>query len=212
MRKTVILTGLVFCMGCQTAYYNTMEALGHPKRELLVSRVQDARDSQKEAKEQFTSALEQFSSVVNFKGGELEEKYSQLSDQYDLCKGKADKVNKRVADVKSVANALFKEWKNELDEYTSPQLRRVSEVKLEKTRENYEKMIEKMDKARLSIDPVLSALYDQVLFLKHNLNAQAIVSLKDELLWVERNTDSLVKEMEASIEEANRFIGSMQIE
>jgi hypothetical protein len=47
---------------------------------------------------------------------------------------------------------------------------------------------------------------DQVLFLKHNLNAKDIVSLRGELVQVESDTDKLIKELEASIAEADRFI------
>jgi hypothetical protein len=60
------------------------------------------------------------------------------------------------------------------------------------------------------MDPVLSKLKDHVLFLKHNLNAQAIASLKSELVTVEGNIDPLIKDLNASIQEANSFIASME--
>src|SRR5439155_19807226 len=56
-RTLLVLTVLVLT-SCQTAYYAAMETLGYPKRDLLVSRVQQARDSQQAAKEQLQSALE----------------------------------------------------------------------------------------------------------------------------------------------------------
>ncbi len=58
------------------------------------------------------------------------------------------------------------------------------------------------------MDPVLAKLKDHVLFLKHNLNAQAIASLKSELLTVEGNIESLIKDLNASIQEADSFIAS----
>ena len=60
------------------------------------------------------------------------------------------------------------------------------------------------------MDPVLAKLKDQVLFLKHNLNAQAIASLKSELVTVEGNIQSLIKDLNASIQEADSFIDSME--
>ena len=66
-----------------------------------------------------------------------------------------------------------------------------------------------MKQAERKIDPVLSAFRDQVLFLKHNLNAQAVASLQGELVSIESNVASLIKEMDASIAEANTFINSM---
>ncbi len=76
-----ILISISFLAGCQTAYYKTMEKIGVHKRDIMVDRVEKARDSQEEAKEQFKSALEEFSSVLNFKGGDLEEKYNTLNDE-----------------------------------------------------------------------------------------------------------------------------------
>ena len=43
---------------CSTAYYGAMEQFGYQKRDLLVSRVNDAADAQAEAKQEFSSALE----------------------------------------------------------------------------------------------------------------------------------------------------------
>ncbi|HPQ51580.1 MAG TPA: DUF2959 family protein, partial [Alphaproteobacteria bacterium] len=120
----IILTGALFwAAGCQKAYYGTMEAFGKHKRDILVDDVTKARDAQNEAKEQFTSALEQFSSVVNFSGGQLEEKYETLNKEYKLSKSKAATVSKRIQDIRNVAEALFKEWENELDLYSSDSFR-----------------------------------------------------------------------------------------
>ena len=213
--KQLILTSLIagtmlFLTGCQSAYYGTMEKLGHPKREIMVSRVEKARDAQNEAKEQFSSALEQFGSVVNYQGGRLEEKYELLNNEYEESRDKAKAVKKRIEDVQNVSHALFKEWEKELDEYTSDTLRRSSEQKLKQTKERYTKMMLAMEKAESKIHPVLSAFYDQVLFLKHNLNAQAIASLQEEFSTVENEIEILIQEMEKSIQEADAFIQEMQ--
>ncbi len=215
MRKcafVMLICSLFAGSGCKSVYYDTMEALGKPKRQLLIGSVQDARDSQILAKEQFVNALDKFKEVTNYSGGLLEDKYDQLKAEYDASETKSKAVKKYIADVKSVAKALFKEWQAELDEYTSEQLRRVSRAKLEDTQLNYDRLIMKMDRASASMNPVLGALNDQVLFLKHELNAQAIVSLKEELVWVEKNTDKLVREMEASIAEAEAFVNAMHRE
>ncbi len=199
---------LLHC-GCDTVYYGTMEAFGRHKREILVERVSDARDSQSEAKEQFTSALDEFSTVLNFEGGELEEKYDKLNSEFKLSAEKAAVVRKRIWQVKDVAKALFKEWEQELDEYTSQRLRRSSERKLKRTQQRYEQLISAMERAEEKIGPVLDAFRDQVLFLKHNLNAQAIASLQEELGSRENNIALLGAEMERSIEEAEEFVKAM---
>ena len=200
---------MLLLASCQTAYYATMEKLGYHKRDLLVSRVQDARDSQEEAKEQFQSALEQFSAVVNFRGGELEAKYNQLRAALDKSDARAQAVQKRIAAVEDVAEALFKEWEAELHQYTNDTLRRASARQLAQTRQRYTPLMAAMRRAEAKMAPVLAAFRDQVFFLKHNLNAQAIASLQQELVTVETDIAALICAMEASIAEADAFIKAL---
>lgn len=205
----ILIVTVLFLTACQSAYYATMEKLGYPKRELLVDSVEDARESQEEAKEQFKSALDTFIEVINFEGGELQEKYDNLSAEYDESKAKAEAVREHIDEVEDVAEALFDEWESELGQYSDEKLRRVSERKLAETKSRYKQLIRAMKRAEEKIDPVLSAFQDQVLFLKHNLNAQAVASLQDELVTVESDIASLIEEMEASIREADAFIREM---
>ncbi len=203
----LLLAGLLFILsGCQSAYYSTLEKAGYHKRDILVERVGKARDAQQEGKEQFKSALEKFSSVLNFKGGALEDKYRQLNDEYEDSEEAADDVRSRIDAVESVAEALFEEWQEELDQYTNASLKRDSREKLRNTRNRYKKLITAMRRAEKKMDPVLKAFKDQVLYLKHNLNAKAIMSLQKELRSVKSNIAALVKDMEKSIREADTFI------
>ena len=207
----IIVAGVIwFLAGCESAYYKTMETMGYHKRDIMVDRVSEARDAQEEAKEQFESALEKFNSVLGFKGGSLQEKYDQLKDEYEKSDAKAAAVRNRIAAVEDVAEDLFAEWQQELDQYTSSSLRQSSARKLRETRKKYAQLIGAMKRAERKIDPVLSAFKDQVLYLKHNLNAQAIASLQSELTSIETNVAELINEMEASINEANAFISSME--
>lgn len=199
------LTGL----GCQTAYYETMEKFGYHKRDLLVRDVEKARDAQQEAKEQFKSALERFTKTLDIQGGELQEKYEALNKEYERSEDKANSVRKRIASVEDVSEALFTEWNAELKEYSSSTLRRKSQEQLTQTRAQYAQLIKAMKRAEAKMDPVLAKFKDQVLFLKHNLNAQAIASLKGELVSVEGNINSLIKDLNASIQEADSFIAAM---
>ncbi len=202
--------GILWAMGCQKAYYGTMEKFGVHKRDILVDRVEDARDSQTEAKDQFQDALERFSSLVNFQGGDLEAKYIELKSVLDKSESKADAVRQRIAAVEDVAEALFEEWESELKLYSSDNLRRSSEQKLTRTRQSYAKLIAAMKRAESKIDPVLVPLRDQVLFLKHNLNARAIASLQEEFVSIEGDIAALIQEMEAAIAEADSFIGELE--
>jgi hypothetical protein len=196
-------------LGCQSAYYGTMEKLGYHKRDLLVRDVTKARDAQQEAKEQFKSALDRFTKTLDIQGGELQEKYEALNSEYERSEAKANAVRNRIASVEDVSEALFREWTAELKQYSSSALRKKSQEQLTKTRTHYAQLIKVMKRAEARMDPVLAKFKDQVLFLKHNLNAQAIASLKSELVSVEGNINSLIKDLNTSIQEADSFIAAM---
>ena len=208
------LSALALCVlslvACQKVYYETMEKVGVHKRDILVDRVGEARDSQAEAKEEFASALERFASVVNFDGGELQVAYDRLNASYKDCEGQAATVADRIDKVEDVAEALFVEWERELSMYSNAKLRDQSASQLRDTRREYGRMVAAMRRAEKTMYPVLDVLRDQVLFLKHNLNARAIASIRTELSTVQRDVASLVRQMEASITEANQFISQMR--
>ena len=124
--------------------------------------------------------------------------------------GRAAAVNDRIANVERVGEALFKEWKGELSQYSSDSLRRASEQQMNDTRVQYDKLIGVMKAAAGKMKPVLTAFKDQVLFLKHNLNARAIASLQANADQLQGDIAALVRDMETSIAEANSFIQQMQ--
>lgn len=205
------LVGLMLVStGCQSAYYKTMETMGYHKRDILVSNVEKARESQEEASEQFKTALEKFSALTGFHGGDLQEVYERLNDEYEDSEAAALDVRKRIDAVEEVGSDLFEEWNRELDQYTSRKLRNESRVKLSKTKSKFKRLVSAMRKAEGKIDPVLDVFRDQVLYLKHNLNAQAIASLKSELDTLEADIGRLIKEMQKSIDEADAFIKELK--
>lgn len=212
MRSKSLLISLLFIAltGCSSANYAFWNKLGYEKRDILVSRVESAKTDQEKAKEQFKTTMQRFQELTNFQGGELEAKYKKLSSEYEACASRAESVHKRVDGVDAVAGDMFKEWNKELAEYQDPKLKSASEQKLNDAKTRYAQLIAAMRKSEEKMDPVLKAFHDQVLFLKHNLNAQAVSSLQSTASEIDQNVQALIKDMEASIAEANSFIAQMK--
>jgi Skp family chaperone for outer membrane proteins len=198
--------------GCSSTYYGAMEKFGIAKREILVDRVEKTRDAQNNAKEQFASALEHFLAVTKADGGELQSKYDALNRELTRSESRAQEVRDRIAAVEDVAEALFREWKQELKQYSNATLRRDSERELDLTRRRYDELIHVMRRAADRMDPVLATFKDQVLYLKHNLNARALASLTNTHQELEADITRLVADMEASIRDAEDFIKTMHAE
>ncbi|WP_106477708.1 DUF2959 domain-containing protein [Phytohalomonas tamaricis] len=205
----VSLLMLLVLTGCQSAYYDTLEQVGVHKRDIMTDRVERARDSQQAADEQFASALERYRSVVNVPESELSRTYDQLNDDYEDSQQAADLVSQRIDAIESVADALFDEWEDELDEYQNASYRRQSAEELRVTRQRYSDMLKAMRAAEDSMAPVLTAMHDNVLFLKHNLNARAIGALKGEVSTLESDVAQLRQRMQTAIERSNAFIQAM---
>jgi ElaB/YqjD/DUF883 family membrane-anchored ribosome-binding protein len=209
---SLLLTALVAgCATTRAAYYDAWEKLGYAKRDRLVDDVKSARDEQQQAKQQFASALDQFKSVVNFHGGDLEAMYDKLHDSYQECDNRAQAVRDKIKSVKHVGEALFDEWKGEIAQMSDDSsLQSQSQALYDKTHERYDDLVAHMDAAAATMDPVLRKFNDRVLFIKANLNAAAIASLQGTDVELGGDIDDLIKQMQSSIDEADKFIDQVQ--
>jgi ElaB/YqjD/DUF883 family membrane-anchored ribosome-binding protein len=211
MKRLILILSLAFlATGCQSAYYAAAEQVGFAKRDILVTRVKSARDAQSEAKDEITDALTEFRKVVNVPASELESQYKILAAQLEDSEQAAEAVHSRIAGVEDVAEALFNEWQGELAQYSDARLRAKSEQQLAQTRQRYSQMMAAMKRADAKLEPALRPLRDQVLFLKHNLNAQAVAGLKGEVVQVDAEVNRLVAELNRAIAEADKFIAQLE--
>jgi len=205
-----IILLLPSCKQVREKYFNALEKVGIEKRELLVKRVDSAREAQVEAQEQFKDALTQFQALVGYQGGDLESMYNKLSSEYDASESKAKEVRERITKVEQVAQSLFEEWQREIGQYSNAEFKRESERELATTRQRTDQVVKAMKRSAATMDPVLTKLHDQVLFLKHNLNARALGSLSGTAKSLQLEVDGLIKQMQGSIAEADKFIQEMR--
>jgi hypothetical protein len=195
--------------GCQSAYYSAMEKVGVHKRDILIDRVEETKDSQQESQEEFKSALERLTTLIDFNGGELQDTYNQLNDDYESSLNAANEVSTNINKVEDVAEALFDEWSDELEQYKSASLKRESSKKLAATKRQFDQLLRSMRSAESKMEPVLTSLHDNVLYLKHNLNAQAVSAIKGEFTNLKRDIQLLMNDMNKSIADSNKFIEQM---
>jgi hypothetical protein len=205
----ILLPLLLLGGSCRSAYYATMEQFGVHKRDILVDRVEEGRADQAAAKEQFVTTLQAFKQLTDFDGGKLESVYASLKDEYEDSEAGAERVRDRIVSIEKVAGDLFEEWNGEIEGMTDAKLQGRSREMLDDTRNRYGTLIEKMRSASSKMDPVLEKFRNHVVFLKHNLNARAIDSLRETSLEIESEVDALIEGMQASIAEADAFIESM---
>ena len=205
-----LLFAALLLASCSSAYYSAMEKVGVHKRDILVDRVEGARDAQEDAQEQFRSALDQFASVVALRETDLKHAYEKLNTEYLACEKASAEVSGRIDKVEKVSEDLFEEWEEELERYENQTYRETSKGQLRETESRYRDMLASMRAAEQSMAPVLQTFADNVLFLKHNLNAQAVGSLQAEFSGLQKDIDVLIERMNTAIQESNAFIARME--
>jgi hypothetical protein len=186
------------------------EQLGKEKRHLLKDNVEKSRTEQEKASEEFKDALTRVKELYGFKGGDLEEFYNRLREDHQSCEKRAEAVKKRIATVEEIAADLFEEWENEINEMANETFKSKSLQSLKETKGRYARLNTAMEKAQSKMGPVLQQLRDYVLYVKHNLNAQAIGALKQEVDDIEVEVEKLVKDIAQSIKEADEFLKSFE--
>lgn len=208
-RTTLILFLLATASACTTVYYDVWESFGVEKRDLLKSNVENARDTQEETQRHFMSALQRIKDSYGMNPSKLEDIYDRMSSDYEESKQKADELHKRIASVEDIGADLFEEWRKEAKTLDNQQYREDSFQKLDDTKAKFNKMVASMKAVEKKLPPLLKALHDQVIYLKHNLNAQALTSLKKESASIESDIGSLINDLNQSIAESNRFINTL---
>ena len=207
--KAIAMINRFFNSKIRDVYYRTRETLGEHKRDIVVYEVNQACTNLQGARDQFEDTLQRFKTVVFVENSSLESKYNLLKRQYEICQSKADAVQSRIKAIENVSEALFAEWELELDQYSNRLLRNNSRQQLKASKQRYSRLIKTLNRAEERMLPVLSAFKDQVLFLKHNLNAQAIAAIQHEFVEIGMDISQLIRIMEIIITEANEFIASL---
>jgi F0F1-type ATP synthase membrane subunit b/b' len=210
MSPRLVLASLVFTLAaCNTVYYAAWEKLGYEKRDLLKSAVKAARGAQKETGEEFHDALTQLQKLTGYRGGNLESAYNRFQGEYEDCEAQATAVRSEIREVDTVARDLFREWEREIRQYENASLAADSRRKLADTRSRFEQLSSSLHAAESTMEPVLRQFRDQVLYLKHNLNAAAVGSLRGKADNIQGDIQRLLAQMNRSIAEADRFIQTL---
>jgi ElaB/YqjD/DUF883 family membrane-anchored ribosome-binding protein len=210
IRTGVIAALLTLAVGCSSVQYSALEKVGIHKRDILVDNVEEARDSQAETREQLVTAYEELSTLIGFDGGELETQYKRLSREVERSQDSIDELDGHLSDIDRVSEDLFEEWEAELGQYNSAALRADQARKLKLSRKQFATMRDRMQTARDRVDPVMAVLNDNVLYLKHSLNAKALDALRGQASMLEGQVDALIRDMQVAIDEADAFIANMR--
>lgn len=189
--------------------YSAWEKVGYEKRDLFKREISNVTEEQEDSQEAFKDALTKLKDVYGYDGGNLEKIYKKLNSSYEDAQGEAAEASGSITKLNTVAQDLFEEWNKEIEEIQTSDLRKKSSKQLSETKSRYQDLYSHLKTTEAKIVPVLARLKDQVLFIKHNLNAKAIGGLKTESNRIESDIEKLIQDMNDSNKEAEEFIKTL---
>ena len=198
----LVFVVVVFMTGCGGAY----KASGQYKRDLLLNRVEKARQCHERAKNQFEVVLANYADIIDANAGDIRNEYNKLNRECKRARKISKDIYRKVKDVEDIGKPLFRNWEDELGEYNNEAIRRSSEEQLDITRRNYLKLVHSIKSTEGKTAVVLASVNDQVLFLSHNLNTKALTAFKKEVASLKLQVNGLVKHMQNAINEAEDFV------
>jgi len=208
MERTV-RAALACAAACSSVYYGAWEKLGREKRDLLRRDVEAVKEEQQATGEQFQDALERLRAVYGSSGSDLERRYDALRAEARDAEERAGALRSRIQRARKTAEDLFDEWDDEIGTMHDATLKRRSREQLEATQRRWRGLDAAIGRSEKSMAPVLTRLDDQVLAMKHSLNAQALGTLEGEVGAIDRDVDALVADLRRSIAEADAFLAAL---
>lgn len=198
---------LTFLMGCQSAYYGTMQTFGVEKRRILRDRIVDWRDDQQEAKIEVADAYHLFTSASS--DDELTSLYNELDKEAGRVAGSVDGVSGRIDGFEAVAVDVFQEWATGIGQIHNTDLRARSEKRLHSSRARYQRLVDSIRSAEGKMALVVTAFRDRVIFLKHNLTEQAVSDLTRSSEEIRREIQSMNRAIDVATAEADQFVAAL---
>lgn len=196
--------------GCQSSYFSLMDKAGISKREMLVDRIEDARDAQIKARYAFSRAADRYQAALHPSGNAPPVTLEQLQKAYADSSKAAAAVAPRVEVVEHVGDALFEEWRGELSHYRDAKLVAASRDAYDHSRAQYQQLLTSMRTAQTHVAPALENLNEQLLLIKHRRNAEASNGLDESTRSIPEDVAPLLIEMQRSIDQAGAFVNLLQ--
>ncbi len=207
VRSTALL--LLLLGSCQSIYYSTMSRFGVDKRDILVDRTEKAGESMAELEARIGEMARAYRDTLLVESGDLRELHAHFSRSYDRAEDAAEDFHERIADIQSIAETMFEQWKRETDEIMDTELRRQSLDNFGTAQTSYTRLVRTMRNAETALDPLLTRFHDHVVFLKLNLHRTALVSLSENQDALFAEAAGLGKLLGSAIKETRGFAEQM---
>jgi hypothetical protein len=163
-----------------------------------------------ETKVQLMKTMDVYNALMADDATDRKKLYKSVQKEMDNTEKRRMKITEEAAKMKSEADTLFAQWAESAAAIENPDLRKRSEDRLEATKASYAEIEAVGQKAADLYPPFMKDLQDQITYLGHDLNAEAVASLKPEVAKLNEKAQALVRSLDDTIGTANQKISALR--
>jgi hypothetical protein len=183
---------------------------GHERADEHIEKIERASEEMKDVRKHLNEAFEAYHKTLREGTDERRSSYKDLVKALERCEEETKELRKRHREMDEQAEEYFKKWKNSVKDIKNADLERRSEERLEATRRRYREVSMRWKTMGEDYEPVLAELRDQVVYLGHDLNEDAVLSLKEDAAELEELARALFRSMEGFGSTADEYIGGLE--
>jgi hypothetical protein len=163
-----------------------------------------------DTKLQLVKTLDIYNALMADDAKDRKKLYNSLQKEMENTEKRRATIGEVAATMSAEADTLFKQWTDSAAAIENADLRKKSEERLAATKASYAEIGTVGQKASDLYGPFMKDLQDQVTFLGHDLNAEAVASLKPEAAKINEAASKLIQSIDDTITTANTNIGALR--
>ena len=207
MRKSALVLTAVLL---STAVSAPAQEAGVKQVEQLTNKFGSTVEAITDARAQLVKTMDVYNSIFSEVAKDRKSLYKKLQNEMDTMVKRRGEISTRAEQTRIEADNLFVSWGNSLSGITDPDLRKRSEERLAKTKARYADIQATGRQADDAYAPVMKKLQDQVAYLGHDLNAEAVGSLKGDAAKLTGQVDELKKRIDDLVGSINKNIDALR--
>jgi hypothetical protein len=163
-----------------------------------------------ETKLQLLKTMDAYNALLADDAKDRKKMYRDLQKEMENTEKRRAEITRRSGLMATEAQSLFKSWETSAATIESEDLRKRSEERLTKTKASFAEIRAVGDKAAQLYAPVMKTLGDKVKYLGHDLNPNAVATLKPDADKLNKEVQELVKAVDDTIGTTNAKIGELR--
>jgi hypothetical protein len=197
---TIVLGGfLAFAAGPAFS-----QAGGSKQATKFRSQTENTKKAVEQARAEIQSTMELYNALMAGKDKKPENTYKKLSQGVDQCEKKKDAAKKSAEGMKKEAEKFFAAWEKEQEKYTSEDIKKRSEERLQFYQDRFKEMTDAMTAAGEAYQPFIGSLRDQVMLLGNDLSEDGIASLQGDAKTLNASAETLFQKIDVIFDEEAR--------